>query len=47
MMASTTMAMPGFKPERNVDRVERAHHRLAEAVGADKGRDDDHGQATA
>ena len=43
-MASTTMARPASKPMRDVDRVERPHHRLAEPVGADQRRDHHHRQ---
>ena len=35
----------GFEAERDVDRVQRAHDGLAEAVGADQRRDDHHGEA--
>jgi hypothetical protein len=38
------MTRPASKPSEVVDGVEGAHHGDAQAVGADKGGDDDHGQ---
>ena len=39
------MARPASKPMRDVDRVQRPHHRHAEPVGADQRGDDHHRQA--